>query len=102
MEQEEFKADPQQLRAEAEKEPRRRDLEDYRETIRVLKEEKGFTFREIAAWFQQRGVSIDHNAAWRAYSKTTPTGPIGRVTEQNERNEHRPAREGAMPWLGES
>jgi len=102
MEPEEFKADPQQLRAEAEKEPRRRGLEDYAETIQLLKEEKGFSFREIAAWFQQRGVNIDHNAAWRAYSKTTPSDPAGSISEQNERYERKPAREGAMPWLGDS
>ena len=36
MEQEEYSADPQQLRAEAEKEPSRRGLEDYSEAIRVL------------------------------------------------------------------
>lgn len=102
MEQEEFKADPQQLRAEAEKEPRRRGLEDYTETIQLLKEEKGFSFREIAAWFQQRGVNIDHNAAWRAYSKTTSSDSGGSIDEQIERYERKPAREGAMPWLGDS
>jgi ribosome-binding protein aMBF1 (putative translation factor) len=102
MEPEEFSADPQQLRAEAEKEPRRRVLEDYGETIRLLKEEKGFSFREIAAWFQQRGLNIDHNAAWRAYSKTTSAGSIGNVEERNERYERKPVQEGAMPWLGES
>jgi hypothetical protein len=102
MEHEEFKVDPQQLRAEAEKEPRRRGLEDYWETIRVLKEEKGFSFREIAVWLSQRSLNIDHNAVWRAYSRTTFRGHRGDVTEQNERYEQRPAREGAMPWLGES
>ncbi len=99
MEQEEFKADPQQLRAEAEKEPRRRGVEDYQETIRLLKEDKGFSFREIAAWLQERGLNIDHNAAWRAYSKTIPSAQPGKSREQNERSEHGTAREGAMPWL---
>ena len=102
IEQEEFKADPQQLQVEAEKEQRRRGLEDYSEAIRVLKEEKGFSFREIATWFQQRGLNIDHNAAWRAYSKTTPSRQGGTVSEQNERPERKQAQEGAMPWLGES
>ena len=99
MAQEELKADPQQLRAEAEKETCRRGLEYYQETIRLLKDDKGFSFREIASWFQERGLNIDHNAAWRAYSKATPNAPAGRVTKRNERYEHRPAREGAMPWL---
>jgi hypothetical protein len=102
MEQEEFLADPQQLRAEAEKELRRRGLEDYSEVIRVLKEEKGFSFREIAAWFRQRGLRIDHNAVWRTYSKATLSGQCGESTEQNERYERQQAREGAMPWLGQS
>jgi hypothetical protein len=102
MDLEEFKVDPQKLRAEAEKEPPRRGLEDYSETIRVLKEEKDFSFREIAAWFQQRGLSIDHNAIWRAYAKTNPDGPDARVSEQNERYARPPGKEGAMPWLGES
>jgi hypothetical protein len=102
MEQEEFKADPEQLRAEAENEKPRRGLDAYRETIRVLKEDKDFSFREIAAWFQQRGVNIDHNAAWRAYAKTTAANPSRSTSEQNERYEQHPAREGAMPWLSES
>ena len=95
-------ADPQQLRSEAEKEPRRRGLEDYSESIRVLKEEKGFSFREIAAWFQKRGLSIDHNAVWRTYSKTTSSARGGEKTEQSEQYERRQASEGAMPWLGQS
>jgi hypothetical protein len=102
MEQEEFKTDPQQLRAEAEKEPRRRGLEDYSDAIQVLKEEKGFSFREIAAWFQQRGLNIDHNAVWRAYSKATSSAPSGNNEEQNERCERQSPRESAMPWLAGS
>ena len=102
MEQEEFKADPQQLRAEAEKERPRRGLGEYSETIRVLREDKGFSFREIAAWLQERGVNIDHNAAWRAYSKTATGGDGRNDSEQSERYERKTAREGAMPWLGES
>jgi hypothetical protein len=102
MEHEEFMADPQQLRAEAEKEPRHRGLEDYSESIRVLKEEKGFSFREIAAWFRQRGLRIDHNAVWRTYSKITLIAQGGDMTEQNERYERRRPSEGAMPWLGQS
>jgi hypothetical protein len=102
MEQEEFMADPQQLQAEAQKEPRRRGLDDYRETIRLLKEEKGFSLREIAAWLQERGVNVDHNAVWRAYSKENRARSAPERSEQNERYEQRRANEGAMPWLGES
>jgi hypothetical protein len=91
--------DPQQLRAEAEKEPSRRGLDDYSEVIRVLKEQKEFSFREIAAWFQQRGLVVDHNAIWRAYSKTVSGAVIGGSSERNEQNERRPAQGGAMPWM---
>jgi len=99
MEQEEFTADPQELRAKAEKEPSRRGLENYAETIRVLKEDKGFSFREIAAWLQQRGMNTDHNAVWRAYAKTIPEGTAGQTSEQIERYERNTANGGATPWL---
>ena len=102
MEQEEFKADPQQLRAEAEKEPRRRGLEDYAQAIQVLKEEKGFSFREIAAWFQQRGLRIDHNAVWRAYSKTSSARSGRGTEEQTERGERYRSHDAAMPWMKET
>ena len=45
MEQEEFRVDTQQLRAEAEKEPIHKGLYDYFEAIRILKEDKGFSYR---------------------------------------------------------
>lgn len=99
MDQEEFKTDPQQLRAEAEKEPSHKGLDDYIETIRVLKEDKGFSYREIAAWLQQRGLNVDHNAVWRAYSRASPSGTSTATSERTERNEHKRAQEGAMPWL---
>jgi hypothetical protein len=99
MEQEEFMADPQQLRAEAQKEPRRRGLDAYREVIRLLKDEKGFSLREIAAWLQDRGVNVDHNAVWRAYSKESQLGSVPGRNKQIERYEQRRASEAAMPWL---
>jgi hypothetical protein len=101
MEDQEYMADPQQLRAEAEQEPRRRSLADYREAIRVLREDKELSFREIAAWLQGRGVKVDHNAVWRTYSKGRSGGPEYRVNEQNERLEQDRAHEEAMPWLKE-
>ena len=102
MEQEQCETDPQQLRAEAEKEPSRRGLADYSEAIRVLKENKGFSFREIAAWLQQRGMNTDHNAVWRAYLKTIPEGIAAKSVEQIERFERTPPHGGAMPWLDAS
>jgi hypothetical protein len=99
MESEEFIAAPQQLWAEAQKEPRRQGLDAYVETIRLLKDEKGFSLREIAAWLQQRGVSVDHNAVWRTYSKTIRHEPVIGSTERNERFEHKSLANEAMPWL---
>ena len=99
MDQEQASADPQQLHAEAQREPSRRGLADYADAIRLLKEEKGFSLREIAAWFQQRGVTTDHNAVWRAYSKTSPAGGTASASERIERYEHKTAHGGAMPWL---
>ncbi len=93
-------ADPQKLEAEARKEPRRRGLDDYLDTIRLLKEEKGFSLREIAAWFQERGVNVDHNAVWRACSKQEKPASSPNRTERIEQSEHEHASEGAMPWLG--
>ena len=102
MEREELTPDPQQLRAEAQKEASRRGLEDYSEAIRLLKEDKGFSFREIAEWFTQRGLNVDHNAVWRAYSKTISTSAQGRIDERYERFERKPASDQAMPWLEET
>jgi hypothetical protein len=99
MEQEEFMADPQQLHAEAQKESRRRGLDDYRETIRLLKDEKGFSLREIASWLQERGVNVDHNAVWRTYSKEKNGRSLRSQSERIERYEQRRSGEGAMPWL---
>lgn len=99
MEQEDLKVDPNQLHAEAQREPSRRGLADYVETIRVLKEDKGFSYREIAAWLQQRGLSADHNAVWRAYSKTIRGVAASGGYERNEQSERRTANGGAMPWL---
>jgi hypothetical protein len=99
MEREESITDPKQLRAEAEKEPSRRGLEDYLDTIRLLKDEKGFSFREIAAWFQQRGLNTDHNAVWRTYSRSQVAHSADNDYEHIERNEHRRVSQDAMPWL---
>lgn len=102
MEQEEFTADPRQLQAEAQKEPRRRCLEDYSDTIRLLRDEKGFSLREIAAWLQARGVNVDHNAVWRTYSNVGK-GQLAPVKpEQFKRYEQQKIKDAAMPWMNEA
>lgn len=51
-------------------EPNPRLVADYIEAITVLRDEKGFTFREIAQWLTKRfGIEADHNAVYRAYTK---------------------------------
>lgn len=99
MANEEFAANPQQVLAEAVQEPRRRGLADYQEAIRVLKEEKEFSFRDIAVWLQQRGLKVDHNAVWRAYSKTAPEGSGRRPNKEREQLERQQAHDEAMPWM---
>ena len=99
MDQAELKSDPQQLHAQAEKEPSRRGLDEYTDTIQVLKEDKGFSYREIAAWFQQRGLNVNHNAVWRAYSKTLSKYGGSARNEQLEQSEQSPPPEDAKLWL---
>jgi hypothetical protein len=99
MAEEEFTANPQQVLAEAVQEPRRRGLADYQEAIRVLKEQKEFSFRDIAVWLQQRGLKVDHNAVWRAYSKAESEGPGHRASQRNEPLQRSQAREDSMPWM---
>ena len=99
MANEEFTANPQQLLTEAVQEPRRRGMADYQEAIRVLKEEKEFSFRDIAVWLQQRGLKVDHNAVWRAYSKTAPEGAGRRANQRREQLGRQEAHEEAMPWM---
>jgi hypothetical protein len=44
-------------------------LEDYRETIQILRDDKRFSFREIAEWLNSHGIEVDRNAVYRAYCK---------------------------------
>ena len=91
--------DPVILKAEAEREAPRRGLESYLDTIRLLKEDKGFSYREIAAWLKQRGVTTDHNAIWRAYSKQASAHMSSQAVEQIEHSERTAGHRAAMPWL---
>src|SRR6266478_8033134 len=46
---------------------------DYLEAIQVLRDEKKFTFREIAEWLTEKfGIETDHNAVYRAYTRGMP------------------------------
>jgi hypothetical protein len=61
-----FWPSPDQLFHEAEDEPNYRNLSAYSDTIGLLRE-KGLSYREIAEWFSQRRVDVDHNAVYRVY-----------------------------------
>ena len=56
----------------AEQESTRRALAEYSEVIRTLRDEKNFTFREIAEWLKDYNVEADHNAVYREYTKGMP------------------------------
>lgn len=60
---------PEFLFREAEQEPDFRTLSAYVDSIRVLRN-KGFSYREIADWLSQRGIDVDHNAVYRAYTNS--------------------------------
>lgn len=73
---------PGDLLHEAEQESNRRVLRDYFEVIRTLRE-KGFSFREIAEWLEERGVLADHNAVYRVFTnKMSPQDAV----EEEERD----------------
>ncbi len=80
--------DPEFLLNEAMNEPNRRLLEEYAGVIRVLRNEKRFTFREIAEWLNLYGVETDHNAVYRQYTKGMPPGMEAMVEEEAMREEN--------------
>lgn len=69
----------------------RRILDDYTGVIRVLKDEKRFTFREIAEWLRGHGIQTDHNTIYRAYRKTLPPEMAERLDQATslEHNEQK-------------
>jgi hypothetical protein len=69
---------PEIVFLEAKEEPDRRLLEEYADSISVLRDEKRFTFREIAVWLQEHGIQCDHNSVYREYTKG--------MSEQEERD----------------
>jgi hypothetical protein len=53
---------------EAEEETDRKFLRGYVDSIHVLRQ-KGFSYREIAEWLNERSVAVDHNAVYRVYAR---------------------------------
>ena len=70
---------PDYLLEEAKKERNKKLLLDYSDTICLLRDEKGFTFREIAEWLTVNGVDTDHNAVYRAYIKGMPEEMVAQL-----------------------
>ncbi|MEM9406413.1 MAG: hypothetical protein AAGA81_10290 [Acidobacteriota bacterium] len=54
-------------------------LEEYREAVEALRN-KGYTWREVAAFLQERGVAADHTRIYRHFGNPT----TNRVTEERE------------------
>jgi hypothetical protein len=67
---------PEAFLEEAKKERRRKLILDHTGTIRVLRNEKKFTFSAIADWFNERGFQTDRSAVYRAYLLSIPTDQI--------------------------
>jgi hypothetical protein len=59
---------------EAKNEQKRKLISDHILTIRMLRDDKSFTFRGIAEWLTKRGVEADHSAVYRAYVAAIPEG----------------------------
>jgi hypothetical protein len=78
---------PEYLLEEAMKEPDRKLLEEYIQAIKVLRDNKRFTFREIADWLKQYGVIADHNAIYRAYLKSLPERDAAALADAHEEEE---------------
>ena len=78
---------PEYLLEEAMKEPDRKLLEEYIQTIKVLRDNKRFTFREIADWLKEYGVIADHNAIYRAYLKSLPERDAAALADAHEEEE---------------
>ena len=63
---------PEAFLEEAKTEPQRKLLWDHIRTIKVLRDEKKFTFRAISEWLARRGIEVDHSAVYRAYLASIP------------------------------
>lgn len=68
--------EPEAFLEEAKKERRRKLILDHTGTIRVLRNEKKFTFGGIADWFNERGFQTDRSAVYRAYLLSIPNEQI--------------------------
>ena len=72
--------DPFYVLEAAQAEPSRKPLQAYMDAIVVLRDHKGFSFREIADWLSENAVKTDHNTVYREYRKHQK-----KVMERHER-----------------
>lgn len=79
--------DPCDLLLEAEKETAQSDLKKYTATIATLRK-KGFSFRQIAEWLDQRGIPADHNGVYRVYTKHVHPAQVAEIEERLEEEEN--------------
>jgi hypothetical protein len=77
---------PDVVFADAEREPNRRQLREYSDSIRLLRE-KGLSFREIAEWFQDYGIAADHNAVYRVYLSTVHPADVAQLEQELQEEE---------------
>jgi len=75
--------DPRELLIEAEQEVNYRDLSEYLQVIRTLRN-KSFSYRDIAAWLTERGVEVDHNAVYRVYTNSLSDQEAAYEAEREE------------------
>ena len=80
---------PDMLLELAAQEPSRRALKEYAGVIRVLRNQKQFTFREIAAWLRGYNIEADHNSVYREYTRAMPEDVALAVAMAEEEEEHR-------------
>ena len=85
--------DPSDILEAAQAERSRKPLQAYMDAIVELRENKGFSFREIADWLSASVVKTDHNTVYREYKKHQKKelerherewGPIDRHPEEEE------------------
>ena len=63
---------PEAFLEEAKNEKRRQLLADHSQTITFLRDEKRFSFREIAEWLTKRGLDVNRGGVYRAYIAARP------------------------------
>ena len=69
----------------AAQEENRRELSEFSDVITLLRNEKNFTFREIAGWLSDHtGMQIDHNAVYREYTSGMPQ-QLAEVEEMSDK-----------------